>query len=402
MERSLQIHKLVPVLIEPDQIGLDVEAALTENDEGVDFAVPNVTFEIRIGVQKVYEGKSDVRTGTFVATQIPLGKMLENFEVSVSATNEVGKISVRMAINITHLMKKIEEKCQREEKSRAELDLESKTPPSKEDRYKQLSDEAENQRRIKAEIKEALSLVNLSIWHGWPDKPSRRYFNIDEGAWYVSSLDRDLYSSEVKYNYSCRRLVDTGGFQDDDFYPGTNERTRRDLNEKLRDAFKVLVTHHEHPETIDGVKNAVNSHPKKFVDCLDLYVDTIWAEEIIAVIAVKMPKELIENLSKFSSKPWLINILTILVELEPGLLLTRFSDFSGRPWTRKIVLKVATDHPAVFFVRIEAFEHQPWAGELAIMAAERDPIAASKYFVLYKNQSWADDVFAFTREAKEK
>lgn len=286
MNRELQVQKLVPVIIEPDQIGLNVQAVLRENDDGVDFDVPNVTFEVRLGVEKVYEGKSNAKTGIFSADQIPIGEVAGNFlEVFISANDEAGNIAIRTGISIINLMELIEKKRQM----------------IRVNRDRQLNNDAENKRRIKAEIRGALSLISSN----------------------------DVKSSEI-----------------------------------LKSAFNVLVQHQEHPETIDGVRNAVNECPKRFVEYLNLYVDAIWAKEIIRII----------------------------VHLEPGLLLTHFSDFSGRPWTREIVFEIAINDPVIFFEKIEAFEYQPWAEELAMKAVEKNYLAAIRYFALYKSQPWAKKI----------
>ena len=108
MTKLVQVRKLELVAIEPDQVGLDVEAALSNNEGGEDnHAIKNTTFNVRVGVNKVYEGKSDARTGVFSAKNIPIGEVGPQVDVVISGNDGVDSTSFAITLNTASVMMRI-------------------------------------------------------------------------------------------------------------------------------------------------------------------------------------------------------------------------------------------------------------------------------------------------------
>ncbi len=364
MERSLQIHKLVPVLIEPDKIGLDIEAALTESDEGdegVDFAVPNVTFEVRIGIRKVYEKKSDAQTGQFVANNVDVGEVEPQFDVMVSATDEVVKLNVKVKLDATSILSRIKKNSA---KDKIIEDSVNKTlavvsgPVNNAGRNELTPEDAEAQRILKIDIKDAFGqlLKRRYFEQKIYDDPSLWvYFDGDDGKWKNSSTE------EV--------------FDKDDYrLPHYKYVAMRDVEKDVKKAFEILVRNDDHPLVRRGILDVVKQHSEIFLDPFYEYCEAKWAEMVL----LAMSKD------------------------KAALVLKMYRKFYKYDWAKNILLDIAKNNPDVAFKRIELYEYQPWAGEVAMIAAASDPESAIKNYDKYRDQPWAEEVLEFATSLKSK
>ncbi len=364
MEKSLQIHKLVPVLIEPDKIGLDIEAALTESDEGVDFAVLNVTFEVRVGVRKVYEKKSDAQTGQFIANNVEVGEVEPQFDVMVSATDEVGKLNVKVKVDASTVVKEIKDRQKINSKH-----MDSKTKKRDVDTTKDQSDTepelspaqiaelAEKERQIKRVITEALArLLNKryctnttgEIW----DYSSKEYIHIKIRF----ELENGWIQSEKNLKYVPNSW---------DHIPNSGDIARSDI--------LVLKANQNHSLVKRKIIETARELPITFIDNLDCFYETSWAEEVISELA----------------------------KINPQAILEKLIEFYKYDWAKNVISKIANSNPALVFNLIELFEYHPWAGEVAMIAAARDLESAIKNYDKYRDQPWAEEVLAFSNIKKE-
>lgn len=346
MERSLQIHKLVPVIIEPDQIGLDIEAALTESDEGVDFAIPNVTFEIYIGVRKVYEEKSDAATGQFVAKNVDIGQVESEFEVLISTTDQVGKLNIRISLDVQNVMKQIEQNRR-------------KIPIRKEDDEKgepdrittQISpEEAEKERHLKESIRKALDQLLSRKYFEQKYDDDVVFFDIEKGSWFNSTKNSGQCHTSWQMNVDALRIPDMVG-----------------------EYFEILVKNDSHPLVRREIVGVAEQHPYPFIKYSNLYYEATWAEAVISELIKKAPKEILEKLKEFYKYPW----------------------------AKNIVAQIARCYPHVALSNIELYEYQPWAEEVTMIAAGLKPAYVIRYYDKYKDQPWADRVLMFAKQKNE-
>ena len=341
MNRELQIQKLVPVIIEPDEIGLDVQAALTENDEGVDFAIPNVTFEVRVGMEKVYEGKSDAGSGVFVAKNIPIGRVEPRFNVAISAKDEVGGLTVKVHLDIERLMKEMESRLK--ELKEEEKDQEPILTPEM----------AEKERQIKEAIKKALDqlLIRKHSEQTNDDGNLLIYFDVDTDKWMESGKN---------VQYTGYTTLD----QD------TERKYARDIT---KNKFKILVEQHSHPLVKREIADFAKQRPHLFIQYAHLYYEASWAEAVISELARQEPQKILEKVKEFYQYNW----------------------------AKNIVAQIAKANPSLAFSQIELYEYQPWAEEIATKAAKFDPASAIEHYNKYRDQPWAESVLRFARKKKE-
>lgn len=358
MERSLQIHKLVPVLVEPDKIGLDIEAALTETDEGVDFAVPNVTFEVRIGIRKVYEKKSDAQTGQFIANNVEVGEVDPQFDVTISASDQNGKLSVNIQKDASTLLKEIKDRQEAKGKH-----VNSKTKPrdvnppndqafiEPELSPAQVAELAEKERQIKRVITEALArLLNKryctnttgEIW----DPPSEEHINTKIHF----ELEKGWIQSEKNLKYVPNSW---------DHIPNSGDIARSDI--------LVLKANQNHSLVKRKIIETARELPITFIDNLDCFYETSWAEEVISELA----------------------------KINPQAILKKLIEFYKYDWAKNVVSKIANSNPDLVFNLIELFEYHPWAGEVAMIAAAHDPKSAIENYDKYRDRPWAEEVLDF-------
>lgn len=315
MERSLQIHKLVPVLIEPDKIGLDIEAALTESDEGVDFAVPNVTFEVRVGVRKVYEKKSDAQTGQFVANNVAVGVVEPQFDVMVSATDEVGKLNVKVKVDAGNIASKIEENGRKNE-SKAHESLDRPLIQQYKDVVSKLSpeDEAEEKRKIKKNIEDSISLLGKS----W---------------------------------VTC------------------------DEKKKASEIFDLLVKYENHPSVKRGLVEMVsrsfdyhNDGNKHLLEYVGLYCGASWAKDVIAAIAKMEPKNVLLTLKEFYKQKWSKDVVMQIAIENAEITFEQIGQYEYQPWAKEVALTAAGKNPDAAIKFYDRYRDQPWSREILALA----------------------------------
>lgn len=336
MNRELLIKNVVPAIIEHDQIGLTIEAALIEgSDEEGGFAVQNVNFEVWIGAQKVYEGVSDATTGVFAVENIPIGKVDPHFEVVVSAKDEVGKLTIRVAKDVETLMKEIESRNKKAE------DREPKLSPA---------EIATKARETKEAVRKGLDQLLTRKYDEFieDDYTSGYYFDVDTDK-HVKSEKWERYGSHVDWHDRAKD-------------------SRKNASKLIKKAFEIVVEHHTHPLVKREIIAIAKNHAYPFL-IYSSYYDASWAEAVVIELAKIEPKKILEKVVEFHEYAWAKSIVAQITEQNPGLL----------------------------FSEIEFYEYEPWAEEICMRAAKLDPASAVKHYDKYRDQPWAEGVFEFAK-----
>ncbi len=291
MLREIEIHKLVPVIIEPDQIGLDIEAALNENDEdeneghGVVFAVRNAVFEVRIGLKKVYEGKSDEATGAFIAKNIPVGEFGQNIEVELQASNYDGSASKKVQVNAESLTTEIDNR-------RREAEFREKRP-----REFQLIN-ADKERQLKALVQKAfrdLDSDNGSIAEG--------ALKILVGNHLHPFVQREIHNAARQHPHQFIQ------------------------NSKI---------FYEASWAEAVLKELAHLEPHAIIGKVTEYFIHKWAENIVAQIAEVHPSLAFSEIEDYEHMPWAEGIAMNAAKLDPKSGINNFHKYRDRSWAQGV------------------------------------------------------------------
>lgn len=302
--KDLQAKSTIPRVTEDSEIVIDIEAALLERDKisKQGLAIPNIAFEVRLATGKVLRGESDAKTGIFRAKKIKLDNTRITQAITVSAEN----ISRTIQVSIAEALREIKERKTQEEKACvARAEAEGKAKAKREIRA---VEEAEKQRKIKAEIQQAA--IDLKERNGYVAQKAIECLNQNG----THPLAREVaIAAATSQDISWQHMLDR--------------------------------------------------------NCIPIYCDQPWAEEVILNLAYGHPREA----------------------------LLRLPTYYRQKWAKNIVVEIVKAHPSLAFEKIEIYEYQPWAEEVAEIAVALVPHEALKHFDKYKRQPWATNIVGMAR-----
>lgn len=297
MTKLVQVRKLELVAIEPDQVGLDVEAALSNNEGGEDnHAIKNTTFNVRVGVNKVYEGKSDARTGVFSAKKIPIGEVGPQVDVVISGNDGVDSTSFEITLNTESVMMRIAD-MRREREAAAVI---VKPEPAKEEPKLSIVEEAERQRELKELVKNALRNTgsdNRSV--------AEAAFKILVEHQDHPLIDREIYNTAEA---NSDQFIRCAGI----YYQASWAKYVLDVLAK-KEPQKVLGKFHEFSQYDFAeyiVHRIVIYHDRDLAFSeIETYEFMPWAEGIAMRAAQDNPYSAIEHYPKYRDQPWAEGVL---------------------------------------------------------------------------------------------
>lgn len=298
MTKLVQVRKLELVAIEPDQVGLDIEAALSNNEGGEDnHAIKNTTFDVRVGVQKVYEGKSDAKTGVFSAKNIPIGEVGSQVDVVISGNDGVDSTSFEITLNTESVMMRIAD--MRREREAAVVIV--KPEPAKEEPKLSHAEEAEKQRQLKESIKNALrdtgsdnrhvaeAAFRMLVEHQDHPLIDREIYNTAEAhseqfiqhaqLFYEASWGK--YVLDILSKKEPKRIL--GKFHEFSKYDFAEYIVARIVIYHCSDlAFSEIETYEFMPWAEGLAMRAAQDNPDSAIAHYDKYRDQPWAERVLA------------------------------------------------------------------------------------------------------------------------
>ncbi|MEK7673269.1 MAG: hypothetical protein AAB373_05285 [Patescibacteria group bacterium] len=443
MDRSLQIHKLSPVIVEPDLLGLDIEAALTENDEGVDFAVPNITFEVRMGVEMIYQGQSDSGTGVLNIKNLVIGQADPKFEVSISAVDQVGKLTIKVKVDAGEVMKEIADRRIREA-NQVKLDV---PRPSDGSEVQNAALEAERQRELKTKLNGTLNRIEGNSprtteedFRELLDNQNQPY--VRRGMLDIALKKPDILISRV--GYFCEAvwaeevLASLAASSPAAVLDKLPVFSNIEWAKKIVDgvavrnpavAFGKIGQYEYQIWAKDVAERAARMDPDSAIENYKLYQDQPWAKEVldfarrekIAKDERKIARDIAERTATAEravkqkeeadkikwSKDNLLKILRSKYpdpkEAEIKDIVDNFDKYSMHSWAKEIMLTIAKSQGSHYIVfSLERFRKEPWIKEVLGIIAESHESKESNYilgnFSKFKHEEWAEEIF--TKAAK--
>lgn len=376
--RLIQGEKLELVALETNQVGLNVEAALADDKEG-DFAALSAIFEVRIGVEKVYQGISDSESGRFVARNIPVGKFGSPLDVVILGRDEGGYATFRTQLNVDDIVAQMDNK-------RREMEAEMA-------RNRLLSPmEAERERQTKELIKKAFNDMQ----------------------------EEDTVKVEVAFGI----LVDNH----------INPLVKREIvnvARKYPDKFIQYANLYYKACWSEAVLNELaKQQPQKIIEKVKEFYEYDWAKNIVVQIAEMNPGIALSEIEYYEFMPWAEEIAIKATRLDPWAAINNYDKYRDQLWAESVVRlarEEVTKHEAWREMgrRIDAactFFSQPHNREDEVHAFsffvdhqhdERMEDALSVlagYFTesflefhwIYKDATWGEKVFNIAKDEKER
>lgn len=362
MSRSLKIEKLEVVIIEPEGVGLNIEAELTENDNG-DFAVIEATFEIRIGVQKVYGGRADPTTGRFAAKGIPVSKFGTKFELVIECTDETGSVEVRQTLNTENVAAQIDNR-RRQMETEADKAVALMGP-----------EEAERERQLKEALKQALehasgdaensngSAFEFLVKYQHHPLVKREIIN-------VAKANPSRFIKNAKYFYEAIWAEEV-----------LTELAKVDpqkMLEKVREFYKYSWAK-------NIVLEAAKTNPGIAFNEIENYEYMSWAEEVATETAKLDPAAAIYHYNKYRDQPWAAKLLKFSKQRqETQRRIDFYCTLFSQPHNEQDEIDAFN-----FFVE---YDQDDRLGNALSILAEYFPEVFTKYRYLYKNAAWAEKI----------
>ncbi len=149
----------------------------------------------------------------------------------------------------------------------------------------------------------------------------------------------------------------------------------------------------DHPHTLDTVRMVAKQSPKRFMDGVNIFKSTDWADEVMRIAAQELPEHVVPIVDSFEDMGCALDMLKIAAKRYPTDVINALPKYCQRPWCRDLMLHLAASAPQAVFETAEMWEFYPWAKEVALEAASKAPEFVARHYPLYQHQPWAKEVY---------
>ncbi|MBI4235166.1 hypothetical protein HY604_02605 [Candidatus Peregrinibacteria bacterium] len=308
--KEIKIGLARPSISPQHEIALELEAALVELDieDDIGIAIPNVTFQVRINVDNVFEGRSDAKYGVFKTGKMRIAQPTPELQIEVTASDGIDTIVKELCVDIAEEIARME--------GADAID-------------------AEEKRRIKAEIRQVQRDIKEK----------------------KAEIEQIRAAFGVLNKYSDHPLAAEVALEIADI-----DRTHADATIETYLHFKNA------PWAEEVMFKAVTRAPLAVLGNIAKIKGEKWAARIVSMIAKWLPEDAIDYLPDYCEMPWAFQIMLQIAEENPRDVFAGIENYEYQPWAKAVAERAArTDYqPALEYY--DLYKYQPWAQEIHDLA----------------------------------
>ena len=329
-QKSLQVVCTEQRPVMPDKVCLKLQASLVEKMKDGNRRIPNIMFEIRIGVENVYKQQSNSQ-GILELTnvQIPYQDQSE-ITIEAKAFDGPNEITSTIQLNI-------------------------------EEGLNSLREAGENLRKIMSGNLTSSEIIKFSIGQD-PNLIAKMLLKFPH-----EKLIKQI--QELKEAECAEILLSSLASE----HPELVMKNFGQFYDKLW-ARKIIVI-------------VLEDNPMAVADCIELFMYQPWAKDIFIELADKIPDKLVTEYNRYNHMPFGEKILLSSIrKASPEIVLNNIHICTRKSLVMDLLLKnILFVSPKLIMEKLDLFVKESWAEQVLMHVAEKSPEIAVKNFEKYNS-----------------